>query len=377
MNPFQNLFIFSKNQKKGAVSLIILLLLIHFFQKAYFTDKPVNPRTLHIPNLKQANSISIDSIGINTADTSDFKSLPGIGSILSTRIVRFRKAKKGFHSLKELKNVYGLSPKTYHKILPYLFLDSFPQSPYSSSYKRPFSTKTNTYPKPLPDTVNINTATKQEFQQLPGIGEVLSERIIRFREAKGGFADPSEIQKVYKLPDSTFQKIHPYLYMESREKEISKGDSPPPKERIPHEKTRIKALTLSTPVNINSADTTQWQQLPGIGPVLAKRIVAYRKIIGFFSQVGYLAKVYGLSQEKIAPLLPYLRVGSLTAYKKEDLNMLPEWKLKKYPFWTEVELNAFLLWKKKIRRVDSWQEIKSSQTVSPKTLAQLQTYFHL
>ena len=375
MNSFENLFIFSKNQKKGAAILIIILLFIHFIPKAYFNSKPASPKTLHIPELTKKDRSPLDSIGINTVDTLVLKSLPGIGSILSTRIVRFRKAKNGFNSLKELKNVYGLSPETYNKILPYLYLDSFPRSPSPTPnrFRQKFYSKSKKSLR-TPKTIDINTANKQDFQQLPGIGKVLSGRIIRFREAKGGFSDPSEIQKVYQLPDSTFQRIRPYLQIESEyqgpsKKEIQSND------RITEEK--LSAYSLETPVNINTADSALFMELPGIWPTLAKRIIAYRKQIGFFSQKEYLAQVYGISPDKLSPLLPHITVGDLTNYKKEDLNMIPDWKLKKYPFWTESELNAFLLWKKKIRRVDSWQEIESSQTVDIHTLEQLQMYFHL
>lgn len=52
-------------------------------------------------------------------------------------------------------------------------------------------------------------------------------------------------------------------------------------------------------VNINLADTTQFQALPGIGPALAKRIVEHRDANGPFSSIDQLTEVKGVGQRKL------------------------------------------------------------------------------
>lgn len=63
-------------------------------------------------------------IEINKADTTEWKRLRGIGSVLSQRIVKYRDKCGGFHSIEQLKKIYGLSEETYQAILPHLWMDS-------------------------------------------------------------------------------------------------------------------------------------------------------------------------------------------------------------------------------------------------------------
>ena len=46
---------------------------------------------------------------------------------------------------------------------------------------------------PLKPCVNLNTATAEELMRLPGIGEVMSRKIIEYRERNGPFRRPEEI----------------------------------------------------------------------------------------------------------------------------------------------------------------------------------------
>lgn len=59
-------------------------------------------------------------------------------------------------------------------------------------------------------------------------------------------------------------------------------------------------------VNINLAGQSQLEALPGIGPSLAARIVAYRNEHGSFQKVEDLMKVGGIGPKKFAELQPYV-----------------------------------------------------------------------
>lgn len=62
-------------------------------------------------------------------------------------------------------------------------------------------------------------------------------------------------------------------------------------------------------VNINTATLQQLQQLPGIGAVLAQRIIDYRDAHGPFSAVGELTKVDGIGSHRLECILDYITVG--------------------------------------------------------------------
>jgi len=62
-----------------------------------------------------------------------------------------------------------------------------------------------------PLTVNINTATREQLMQLPGVGEVTAGAIISYREQHGGFAATFEITNVHRIGERTFERLEPYI----------------------------------------------------------------------------------------------------------------------------------------------------------------------
>ena len=68
------------------------------------------------------------------------------------------------------------------------------------------------------------------------------------------------------------------------------------------------AVRKNGPIMINRATVKDFESLDGIGPVLANRIVSYRKINGPFAAVEDLLKVPGIGQSKFAQFKEKLRV---------------------------------------------------------------------
>ena len=62
-------------------------------------------------------------------------------------------------------------------------------------------------------------------------------------------------------------------------------------------------------IDINKATANDLQKLPGIGPSLAKQIVAYREKHGPFRRVEDLMAIRGIGFEKWKQIRPYVRVG--------------------------------------------------------------------
>jgi competence protein ComEA len=60
-------------------------------------------------------------------------------------------------------------------------------------------------------------------------------------------------------------------------------------------------------IDINTADETELQKLPGVGPVLAGRIIAYRETVGRFDSVEDLLDVAGIGETRLTSIREMIR----------------------------------------------------------------------
>lgn len=63
-------------------------------------------------------------------------------------------------------------------------------------------------------------------------------------------------------------------------------------------------------VNLNTATATDLQQLPGIGPKVAARIIEYRQKNGPFAKIEQLMNVQGIGEKSFLKLRPQITVGA-------------------------------------------------------------------
>ena len=68
------------------------------------------------------------------------------------------------------------------------------------------------------------------------------------------------------------------------------------------------AASEARPVDLNSADSSALESVPGIGKSLSQRILAFREKNGPFQTVDDLLKVQGVGEKSIQKLRPYLTV---------------------------------------------------------------------
>jgi competence protein ComEA len=71
---------------------------------------------------------------------------------------------------------------------------------------------------------------------------------------------------------------------------------------------RAAAATTQFPINLNTATADQLEAIPGIGPVLAQRIIEYRQTHGRFQSVDELLEVRGIGPKRLESMRPYVTV---------------------------------------------------------------------
>ena len=137
----------------------------------------------------KSKKFTIAPFDINTADTSDFKQIHGIGSKLSFRLVSFRDKLGGFVSADQLYQVYGLNPDVVDSLLAY------------GSISNQF----------IPYQININNDTIKHLSQHPYIDYRLAKTIVNYKRQHGNFTELDELKKIHLVNDSIYYKILPYL----------------------------------------------------------------------------------------------------------------------------------------------------------------------
>jgi len=157
------------------------------------TSHLVEPPTGQKPESEKeifSNDPKYAMVNINTADTSAFIALPGIGNKLALRIVNFRDKLGGFYSIGQIGETYGLPDSVFRKIKPFLKLE------------------TNNIKK-----FNINTATKDEMRSHPYIKWNLANAIVEYRNQHGNFSSLEDLKNISLVTTDVFDKIKFYLVL--------------------------------------------------------------------------------------------------------------------------------------------------------------------
>jgi competence protein ComEA len=157
--------------------------------------------------------------------------------------------------------------------------------------------------------IDLNRASHAELMQVPGIGPRLAERIVAERDARGRFNRVEDLRSVNGIGDATLNRLRPWVVVEAGEVEAP----PPEPDRLTRKPTGTER-TIRKPdvpdklLNLNTATAAELDRLPGIGPVLAQRIVTEREKKPF-TRIEDLRRVSGIGPKKLEAIRPLVTVG--------------------------------------------------------------------
>ena len=204
--PLLEWFGFTRRERRSAFFLLILILFVAGFrfiipgQNITVEKIPVDivSVTDTLYNKKEARATGYTEqkkpgfqrplLEINTCDSAALEALPGIGPVLSARIVRFRKLLGGFASVEQLREVYGLSEEVFNLISPRLYADTT------------FIRK-----------IIINDADFKDLIRLPYFESYEVTAILKYRDLQGGIGNISELTDNKLMSSENVEKVRPYL----------------------------------------------------------------------------------------------------------------------------------------------------------------------
>ena len=150
--------------------------------------------------------------------------------------------------------------------------------------------------------LDLNAATADELEHLPGVGPSRAESIVGHRAGYGPYTDAGSLARAPGVGPTTAAKVAPFVRIEPQAVPTSPAPRP-----------AVKAGAKHTPdmeaIDLNRATEAQLATLPGIGPALAKRIADARP----FAAVADLRKVKGIGAKTFASLEAHVTVSSAPA----------------------------------------------------------------
>ena len=135
-------------------------------------------------------------------------------------------------------------------------------------------------------SVDLNTASADELDAVPGIGPALAGRIIAFRSENGPFQSVADLEAVRGIGPRSVERMAPHLRVDPGATERA---------RVEEAASDVAPVGRTEPrIHVNTATAEELDTLDGIGPALAARIIAFRQENGPFRSVEELLEVRGI-----------------------------------------------------------------------------------
>lgn len=161
-----------------------------------------------------------------------------------------------------------------------------------------------------------------------GFSPKQASTIINYRNAGAEFRQTKDLKKLFVVDEGRYKQLEPFV-------RIDTTSFAPAEEATAHKSkkanSRERYVRPKLNVNLNTADTTELQELYGIGPSFAKRITGYRKLLGGYIDKQQLLEVYGMDSSRFAGIMEEVTVNS-DVPKRIDLNKTIIDSLGRHPY---------------------------------------------
>ncbi len=267
---FFSSLIFSKNDLRGSVFLLIILwglFFTTFVSKSFISDElELSSKDVEkLDSLERClilRQVSVNDsafvVDPNKLSYQDWLDL-GATSFQAKGLVALKKKLGSFTCLDQITDIQGIKNSLVSDYFNYFNIPKACKSVINFS-------------------IELNHCTVSDLRRL-GISTRLARRVLSFRNALGGYYSIDQLREVYELSDNDYQLILKAI-------EIDKSD--------------LKKI------KVNQWSYTQLKKHPYISKKIAKKIINYRKKIGKYTSEKTLANVHGLNKENLMRLLPYI-----------------------------------------------------------------------
>lgn len=275
-------FRFTSDQRNG---IFYLLLLILIFQLAFYfwSNRPdysevlVDANTIATFEAERDSLMALqqqkDSAQIfkyNPNYLNDYRGYQlGMSVVEIDKLLDYRKSGKYVNSEKEFQKITGVSDSLMIVLRPQL------------KFSNVVTQKKEVLKKKI-EKRDINSISAEDLKVVSGVGEVLSKRIIKYRDLLQGFTYEDQLKEVYHLKPEIATKIWDYF--------------------------EIGSIPEIQRININTATFNQLLSIAYIDYELARKIMEYRDMVEEIHELNELLKIDGFPIEKLNRITLYLSV---------------------------------------------------------------------
>lgn len=235
----------------------------------------------HAAGAQEAADHAAAKVDLNTATAAELEELPGVGEITAKKIITGRPYK----SVDDLAKA-GISSKEMAKISPLVTVGK--ENHTAAAEAADHQTK----------KVHLNIASLKELEELPGVGEATAKKIVAGRPYKS----VDDLERAG-ISEKEMAKIRPLVTV-GREHPAGAQEA---------------ANHVAAKVDLNAATAKELEELPGVGEVTAKKIIAGRP----YKSVDDL-KSAGISEKEMDKITPLVRVGEEPVAEPASARIPPE-----------------------------------------------------
>lgn len=249
------------------------------------------------------------------------------------KVIKNFESKGGrFYRPEDLAKMYSISEQEYKILKPYIRI----------AKKSKDDSKKIITPFPF----DPNTVSKEELLSM-NIRENLVKAIVNYRNKGGKFYRKEDLQKIYTISEEEFAVLEPFILIDTNSNQIA----------INEFKT-----TDSLIIELNTADSLDLQQLKGIGPSYAKRIIKYRDLLGGYNNVNQLMEVYGMDKNRFDGIKNHILINK-DIVLKINVNQTTIKELIKHPYIEFYVAKSIITHRNKIGSYNNLEEIKDAALV--------------
>ncbi len=276
--PVKEWFGFTRRERRSSFILFIIVIII--IASRYIVperNSAIEDITMGISGIgSYAGLISSDisyamqpfSFDPNSASYDTLIKL-GFAEKEANTIIKYRSKGGKFRQPSDIKKIYGIDEKIAEKFIPFIEV----KTDTIRNVKRVFSRQQKTL-------LDINNCDSASLDRLPGIGPVLSARIIKYRNLLGGYATVDQLKEVYGLPVETFDLIKGKIYADS---------------------------SVILRIKINTAGYKELSRLPYFEKYEVSAILKFRELKGRITGIGDLTENKLITSEKALKIRHYLK----------------------------------------------------------------------